>query len=55
MLDAGAALSGLSCFLTPDLARDLAGDIMTLVNEKFFCTQRHQQELIPYMYLELRV
>ena len=31
MYDAGVALSGLSCFLTADLARDLANDIMTLV------------------------
>ena len=30
--DAGAALSGLACFINPDLARDLANDIMTLVN-----------------------
>jgi len=30
--DAGLALSGLSCFVSPDLARDLANDIMTLVS-----------------------
>jgi AP-3 complex subunit delta-1 len=30
--DAGLALSGLSCFISPDLARDLANDIMTLVS-----------------------
>lgn len=30
--DAGVALSGLSCFISPDLSRDLANDIMTLVN-----------------------
>nr|CAD7457495.1 unnamed protein product [Timema tahoe] len=29
--DAGLALSGLSCFISPDLARDLANDIMTLL------------------------
>lgn len=29
--DAGVALSGLSCFISPDLSRDLANDIMTLV------------------------
>lgn len=29
--DAGLALSGLSCFVSADLARDLANDIMTLV------------------------
>ena len=29
--DAVAALSGLACFINPDLARDLANDIMTLV------------------------
>ncbi|ELT88988.1 hypothetical protein CAPTEDRAFT_18044 [Capitella teleta] len=31
MYDAGVALGGLSCFLTADLARDLANDIMTLM------------------------
>lgn len=30
--DTGVALTGLSCFVTPDLARDLANDIMTLVS-----------------------
>lgn len=30
--DAGVALSGLSCFISADLSRDLANDIMTLVN-----------------------
>lgn len=29
--DAGLALSGLSCFVSTDLAKDLANDIMTLV------------------------
>lgn len=29
--DAGVALNGLSCFITCDLARDLANDIMTLM------------------------
>ena len=32
MYDAGVAMNGLSCFMTPDLARDLANDIMTLVS-----------------------
>lgn len=31
MYDAGVALNGLSCFITADLARDLANDIMTLM------------------------
>lgn len=31
MYDAGVSLSGLACFITTDLARDLANDIMTLV------------------------
>lgn len=30
--EAGLALSGLSCFISHDLARDLANDIMTLVS-----------------------
>lgn len=34
--DAGVALSGLSCFISSDLARDLANDIMTLVRFTFF-------------------
>ncbi|XP_078574749.1 AP-3 complex subunit delta-1-like isoform X3 [Branchiostoma floridae x Branchiostoma japonicum] len=29
--DAAIALNGLSCFMTPDLARDLANDVMTLM------------------------
>lgn len=30
--EAGVALSGLSCFISPDLSRDLANDVMTLMN-----------------------
>lgn len=30
--DAGVSLSGLSCFISADLSRDLANDIMTLVS-----------------------
>lgn len=36
MYDTGVALTGLSCFVTPDLARDLANDIMTLVSHRHF-------------------
>lgn len=36
MYDTGVALTGLSCFVTPDLARDLANDIMTLVSHREF-------------------
>lgn len=35
--DTGVALTGLSCFVTPDLARDLANDIMTLVSVPLLC------------------
>ncbi len=31
MYEAGIAISGLSCFINADLARDLANDIMSLV------------------------
>lgn len=31
MYEAGIAMSGLSCFINADLARDLANDIMSLV------------------------
>lgn len=30
--DSGVALSGFACFVTPDLARDLANDVMSLVS-----------------------
>jgi len=33
MYESGLAMSGLSCFINQDLARDLANDIMTLVND----------------------
>jgi len=29
--DAGVALSSLACFISPDLARDLSGDVMTML------------------------
>lgn len=32
--DAGVSLSGLSCFISADLSRDLANDIMTLVSSQ---------------------
>ena len=31
--DAGTAMVGLSCFVSPDLARDLANDIMSMVSK----------------------
>ncbi len=39
MYESGTAISGLSCFINGDLARDLANDIMTLVRNQldFFC------------------
>ena len=37
MYDAGVSLSGFACFVTPDLARDLANDVMSLVS--FECTR----------------
>ncbi len=30
--DASLSLTGLSCFMTPDLARDLANDVLTLMS-----------------------
>ncbi|GFS35853.1 AP-3 complex subunit delta-1 [Nephila pilipes] len=32
MYDAGTSMSGFACFVTPDLARDLANDVMTLLS-----------------------
>ena len=43
--DTGVALTGLSCFVTPDLARDLANDIMTLVSEEMPSGQAHSTYL----------
>ena len=31
MYDSGVALSSLACFISPDLARDLSNDIMSLL------------------------
>lgn len=31
MYDAGCAMSGLACFVTPDLAQDLGNDVITLL------------------------
>lgn len=39
--DAGLALNGLSCFISPDLARDLANDIMTLVSIQYCSNMKH--------------
>jgi AP-3 complex subunit delta-1 len=36
MYEAGIAISGLSCFINADLARDLANDIMSLVRNILF-------------------
>ena len=33
LYDVGVALSGLACFATPDLARDLVNDVVNLVRE----------------------
>lgn len=32
MYDAGCAMNGLSCFVTADISRDLANDVMTLLS-----------------------
>lgn len=41
--DAGVALSGLSCFISADLSRDLANDIMTLVRIRFLSSSATQR------------
>ena len=37
MYDAGVSLSGFACFVTQDLARDLANDVMSLVSSTHEC------------------
>lgn len=32
MYDAGCAMNGLACFVTADISRDLANDVMILLN-----------------------
>jgi hypothetical protein len=52
--DAGVALNGLSCFITPDLARDLANDIMTLVRKLMHIYQQNvEQKLYSIIAFEL--
>uniref|UniRef100_A0A4W6G3T6 AP-3 complex subunit delta-1 n=1 Tax=Lates calcarifer TaxID=8187 RepID=A0A4W6G3T6_LATCA len=46
--DTGVALTGLSCFVTPDLARDLANDIMTLVSHGDCVKRKRCSVLIMY-------
>lgn len=41
MYDAGVSLSGFACFVTADLARDLANDVMSLVS--FTHAIKHEQ------------
>lgn len=48
--DTGVALTGLSCFVTPDLARDLANDIMTLVSNGEYW-EVYQQVLVLSTFL----
>lgn len=52
--DAGVALSALSCFISTDLARDLANDIMTLVcylkiEEQRVTLRRHSGKFSLYV------
>uniref|UniRef100_A0A7N6F5Z5 AP-3 complex subunit delta-1 n=1 Tax=Anabas testudineus TaxID=64144 RepID=A0A7N6F5Z5_ANATE len=51
--DTGVALTGLSCFVTPDLARDLANDIMTLVSHSEYLYQTIYVLMITaYLFLD---
>ena len=36
MYDSGVALTGFACFVSADLARDLANDVMSLVSYELF-------------------
>ena len=54
MYEAGLALNGLACFATPDISRDLANDVLTLVkkncfthfNVRFTCTRNTMSPLL---------
>lgn len=48
MYDTGVALTGLSCFVTPDLARDLANDIMTLVSHREGSAPSERTNFVPH-------
>lgn len=50
--DTGVALTGLSCFVTPDLARDLANDIMTLVSHGEY-VKMFKHRLYPFGFFSL--
>lgn len=49
MYDTGVALTGLSCFVTPDLARDLANDIMTLVSHRQGFAPSERTSFVPHI------
>lgn len=49
MYDTGVALTGLSCFVTPDLARDLANDIMTLVSHREASAPSGRTTFVPHI------
>lgn len=52
MYDSGVALGGLSCFVTPDLARDLASDIVNLLSSSRPYTRKRAVLLLYKIFLK---
>ncbi|CAJ0608035.1 unnamed protein product [Cylicocyclus nassatus] len=50
--DSGVALGGLSCFVTPDLARDLASDIVNLLSSSRPYTRKRAVLLLYKIFLK---
>ncbi|CAI4227320.1 unnamed protein product [Auanema sp. JU1783] len=52
MYDSGVALGGLSCFVTPDLARDLATDVVNLLSSSRSYTRKRAVLLLYKIFLK---
>ena len=51
--ESGLALNGLACFVTPDIVRDLAGDLLTIASVIIkgyvcICKMTHITTLLKY-------
>lgn len=53
--DSGVALGGLACFVSHDLARDLANDVVTLVSVFVLCGRRRYGILVVTENRDLKI